>query len=1547
MLYRSCVVWLLVGTAVGWAQSFSIYAVDPSNFPAVRANFVALDLTGQPFGNITPADFNVVDNGVVVNPTVSVRCTTLTGDPEFSAVLVLDRSGSMNDTVDPTTRETRWDWVKHAAKTFVNMVNFAGRTAISVVGFDASAELIVPFTNRRADLLIGIDTLQARGGTRYDPAFLKPGAGALPLLANRPPDIRRFVIFLTDGLPNILPQTDTIIAQARTIGAIVYSITVSMPMNADLERIARSTGGKAFAAYTKQELEGIYRQIALEAQNRQVCELLWTAPYGCTEQSRYRRLEVTFRRTNTDVSTGYIAPEQSVARIQAPNLVYFGNPDPGTRVQQDVVIRPLVAPLSIEQLEVRPSQYYAIVGTSPALPAVIQPGEELRVTVEFRQGAARAYRQATLVVHGQPCGPQIPLVGGPGRVILLQPRGGDTVSVCDTVRILWAGVEPTQPVDLAYSTDGGRTWHSLASGVRGLSYTWVPPAPGRYWVRVSAPAQTFWAWAFAVGGRGNDRVTSVAVSPDGSCVYVVGSFEDTLRWGGQMLVSRGGRDAFVARLDAEGALVWLFQIGGILNDEATGVVVDANCHAYVTGWYESQQCYVGATQFLALGNAADTTNAFLVAFDGSVPTAVYRWMYRIGGTWDNSGRVFADRIALRNDTVFIEGRFRRRAYFGVAPGGAAVQLQSPSPNFYSTFTGWYRTSNQVLGAMIGAVTPRPAYSSTAAQDSYGNRYEVGEFSGSRSFGTLRIMSAGGTDGFVSKQAYVPASTDVSDTSFVVAAPRLQLPAVLAFVGGTPVGTSVDTSLGPVLCNVGNYPVRIVRAFFVGTHAADFSLVQVIAGRVLRPGECIAIEVRFTPQAIGRREATLVVVGDCGEPTQLSVWGVGYPPCEVVVTDVLFSRTAIGAVQQQQVCILRNTSASRSVAGTVRLAGPDAGDFTVSPLGGFTLGPGECLTLSVEFRPRQPGLRRAWLEFDLGAECQVSSAQLQGEGAVATVRVSSVDWGQRRLSTRHGATLDIRNEESLPARLVRIQLVGPDVASFSLQGVALPRELRPAEVLSLPVEFIPQREGMLRAVVEVEVEGNSNIATGALQGVGILPKLGAEGYRFAPTPVGQRSSESGSVRIWNRDTLAPLLIAEVSYLNGQAEFPPDAAALAAAQNRTLQPGEELRIPVSFQPQAAGLRTAQLLILSDAAPGPELEPRVADTVELHGDGIAVAVTPSSVDFGKLLACLGRDTVIALVNASAEEPLRILGYRIRGDAAAFQLAPQPPFTVPPGGVQSITVRFLPPGTGPYAATVELENESGIALELFLRGEGEVRPLLLGDGALLDRVLPGTEIGVIVPIRVEPPMQELDTVDAGQDIELCLRVRYPVDFVEFRRWEVVETPPTWAWQVRPVATGELELRGSGRPWPQIPSMRLRLVFLSYLSVPLEQEIALSLCAGVELPRCVEPVIRNPRVRLSHVCFVNGRQVRLVGAAGMVQVEPNPVERGRPLQATVWLTEPASVEVELIDAVGERVVAVRRDLAAGLHELWIPTRDLSAGAYFYRLRIGSEMSVGAFMLVP
>src|SRR5512140_1948331 len=64
-------------------------------------------------------------------------------------------------------------------------------------------------------------------------------------------------------------------------------------------------------------------------------------------------------------------------------------------------------------------------------------------------------------------------------------------------------------------------------------------------------------WSTAFGGLGIDATKGVAVGPDGSS-YVVGHFEGEIDFGGTIgkMKSNGKSDAFVAKVGADGKLVW-------------------------------------------------------------------------------------------------------------------------------------------------------------------------------------------------------------------------------------------------------------------------------------------------------------------------------------------------------------------------------------------------------------------------------------------------------------------------------------------------------------------------------------------------------------------------------------------------------------------------------------------------------------------------------------------------------------------------------------------------------------------------------------------------------------------------------------------------------------------------------------------------------------------------------------------------------------------------------------------------------------------------------
>lgn len=94
-------------------------------------------------------------------------------------------------------------------------------------------------------------------------------------------------------------------------------------------------------------------------------------------------------------------------------------------------------------------------------------------------------------------------------------------------------------------------------------------------------------WAVPLGRGGFSSAEEVALDlrPGSRGVLVTGAFPGSCDFGGVALTSSGAQDAFVARLDdATGAVQWARQWGGAYeHDAGYGVAVDAAGNAYATG----------------------------------------------------------------------------------------------------------------------------------------------------------------------------------------------------------------------------------------------------------------------------------------------------------------------------------------------------------------------------------------------------------------------------------------------------------------------------------------------------------------------------------------------------------------------------------------------------------------------------------------------------------------------------------------------------------------------------------------------------------------------------------------------------------------------------------------------------------------------------------------------------------------------------------------------------------------------------------------------------
>ena len=125
----------------------------------------------------------------------------------------------------------------------------------------------------------------------------------------------------------------------------------------------------------------------------------------------------------------------------------------------------------------------------------------------------------------------------------------------------------------------------------------------------------------AMDGSGNAWVTGYTTSSD----FASGGFDNT---------SNGGRDAFVAKIDADGTLAWSSYLGGKSDDYGSAIAIDDSGNAWVTGYTSSIDFASGGFD-TTLGGSQDAFVATITA-DGT-----RAWSSYLGGSGGDSGAAIA------------------------------------------------------------------------------------------------------------------------------------------------------------------------------------------------------------------------------------------------------------------------------------------------------------------------------------------------------------------------------------------------------------------------------------------------------------------------------------------------------------------------------------------------------------------------------------------------------------------------------------------------------------------------------------------------------------------------------------------------------------------------------------------------------------------------------------------------------------------------------------------------------------------------------------------
>ncbi len=260
-------------------------------------------------------------------------------------------------------------------------------------------------------------------------------------------------------------------------------------------------------------------------------------------------------------------------------------------------------------------------------------------------------------------------------------------------------------------------------------------------------------WAKTSGGASDDQGYSIATDSSGN-LYTTGFFAGTVDFDPgngvfELVSSNLSQDIFISKLNNNGDLVWVKQIGQAGTDVGYDIALDTSGNVYITGIFSGFSGNNTVDFDPAIGtfflNNAGVEDIFIVKLDSNGNLI---WAKSIGGTDSDVGLGIA---VDSNGNVFTTGHFKGTTDFD--PGNNTFNLTSAGMTdiFISKLDS---TGSFVWAKSMGGSGANGDKSRSIALDSNGNVYTTGYFENSVDFdpgvGVFNLANGGSLDIFISK-----------------------------------------------------------------------------------------------------------------------------------------------------------------------------------------------------------------------------------------------------------------------------------------------------------------------------------------------------------------------------------------------------------------------------------------------------------------------------------------------------------------------------------------------------------------------------------------------------------------------------------------------------------------------------------------------------------------------------------------------------------------------------------------------------------------------------
>ena len=343
--------------------------------------------------------------------------------------------------------------------------------------------------------------------------------------------------------------------------------------------------------------------------------------------------------------------------------------------------------------------------------------------------------------------------------------------------------------------------------------------------------------------------------------------------------------------------------------------------------------------------------------------------------------------------------------------------------------------------------------------------------------------------------------------------------------------------------------------------------------------------------------------------------------------------SVGVQTSALVLTFTNTGNDESAALTVFVEGPSADELVVSSdeCEGRELAPEESCEITVALRPTFNGAKEVLVRVQ-GRPGETASATIRAivGGTTMSASPDGLDFGDMRLGIASPTRgLLIRNASPRPTGSLSVEISGPHASDFTVVlDACAGASISGGFSCGITIRFQPSASGIRTATLRVS--GVDAAVSAPLRGTGGSPtflSITPTQHAFGLIRLTERSTATFTVRN-DGPGFSGTLSAQISGVNANFAFESNTCI-----GQTLEVGASCVISVSFRPQSAGAKTADLTVSSSYAEA------VHASVSGEGAALTLAASPPAMAFSALALSASAAQSVTITNTGnvASVPIR----------------------------------------------------------------------------------------------------------------------------------------------------------------------------------------------------------------------------------------------------------------------------------------------------------------------